>query len=161
MPFMSTIAPLSKFIETQPPATIQEKFGMAIGDVNRAWRDKLTQRLKPLGLSQSKWTALLYLSRIPGGMTQSDLARMLGIEAPTLTRLVKQLEQAGWVTRHSPPEDARRKMVHLTPKAKRMVVRINAAITQLRAETVGRLSTQQAAEGFAAIEVLQRLLDQA
>jgi MarR family transcriptional regulator for hemolysin len=157
---MSNIAPLSKFLETQAPATIQEKFGMAIGDVSRAWRDKLAQRLKPLGLSSSKWTALLYLSRIPGGMTQSDLARLLGIEAPTLTRLVKQLEQAGWVTRHAPPEDARRKLVQLTPKAKRVVVRINAVITQLRAETVGRLSNAQAAEGFAAIQALQRLLDQ-
>lgn len=158
---MSTIAPLSKFIDTQPPATIQEKFGVAIGDVSRAWRDKLAQRLKPLGLSQSKWTALLYLSRVPGGMTQSDLARMLSIEAPTLTRLVKQLEQAGWVTRRSPPEDARRKMVHLTAKAKRVVVRINAAIEELRADTVGRLSDKQAADGFAAIRALQRLLDNA
>lgn len=158
---MSTISPLSKFIDTQPPATIQEKFGMAIGDVGRAWRDKLRQRLKPLGLSQSKWTALLYLSRVPDGMTQSDLARMLSIEAPTVTRLVKQLEQAGWVVRQSSPDDGRRKMVQLTAKAKRLVVRINAAIAELRAQTVGRLSTKQAEQAFATMQLLQRLIDEA
>ncbi len=158
---MSATKPISRFIDVQPPASIQDKFGVAIGDVSRAWRDKLTQRLRPLGLSQSKWTALLYLSRIPGGMMQSDLARMLGIEAPTVTRLVKQLEQAGWVTRESPPEDARCKMVRLTPKAKRVVVHIDAAIAQLRAETVGKLSARQAEAGFAMMQTLQRLLDHA
>lgn len=157
---MGIMKPITKFVETQPPDTIQEKFGVAIGDVNRAWRDKLNQRLKPTGLSQSRWTALLYLSRIEGGLAQSDLARMLGIEAPTVTRLVKQLEDAGWVTRIAPPEDARVKLVRLTPKAKRVVVRINAAISELRAETVGRLSEDQAKAGFDALQVLQRLIDE-
>lgn len=153
--------PIAKFIEMQPPGTIQEKFGVAIGDVSRAWRDKVTQRLKPTGLSQSRWTALLYLSRIDGGLAQSDLARMLGIEAPTVTRLVKQLEDAGWVTRLAPPEDARVKLVRLTPKARRVVVRINAAIDELRAETVGRLSQEQAKAGFDALQLLQKLIDEA
>jgi MarR family transcriptional regulator, transcriptional regulator for hemolysin len=158
---MKDMKPISRFVDIEPPTTIQEKFGVAIGDASRAWRDKLTQRLKPLGLSQSRWTALLYLSRVPGGLTQSELARMLGIEAPTLTRLLKQLEENGWITRSAPPEDGRIKMVQLTPKAKRVVVRINAAIAELRAQTVGKLSDQQAAEGFAALHAFQQLLDQA
>lgn len=153
--------PITKLVEMQAQGTIQEKFGVAIGDVSRAWRDKVTQRLKPTGLSQSRWTALLYLSRIEGGLAQSDLARMLGIEAPTVTRLVKQLENEGWVTRIAPPEDARVKMVRLTPKARRVVVRINAAITQLRAETVGRLSEDQARAGFDTLQILQKLIDEA
>jgi len=156
---MKDIKPISRFVDIEPSATIQEKFGVAIGDVSRTWRDKLTQRLKPLGLSQARWTALLYLSRVPGGLIQSELARMLGIEAPTLTRLLKQLEANGWVTRIAPPEDGRIKMVHLTPKAKRVVMRINAAIAELRAQTVGQLSDQQAAEGFAALQAFQQLLD--
>jgi len=136
----------------RPSATVQERFGRAIGDAGRAWRDRLDQRLKPLGLSQSKWRAMLYVSRVPDGLNQTELARMLGVEAPTVTRLVKQLEEAGWVKRRALKDDARCKLMQLTPKAKKIMARIDAAVVQLRAETVGRLSDEQAVAGLAAIQ---------
>jgi MarR family transcriptional regulator, transcriptional regulator for hemolysin len=150
---------ISKFVDVMPPSSLQDKFGVAIGDVNRSWRDKLDRRLKPLGLSQSKWRALLYISRVPDGINQTELAHMLGIEAPTVTRLIKQLEEAGWVKRRALPSDARCKIVHATPKAHKVIIQIDTAVAELRAETVGRLSESQAAEGLAAVLALQRLLD--
>ena len=137
----------------------QDQFGSAIGIFARSWRATLNQRLKPLGLSQSRWRALRFLSRSPEGLTQADLARMLGIEAPTVTRLVVQLEQDGLVQRRVVAGDARCKMVHLTPKAKKLIVRINAAVRQLRAETIGRLTDAQALAGLAVIMSLQEFLD--
>jgi len=137
----------------------QDRFGSAIGVFARSWRATLNQRLKPLGLSQSRWRALRFLSRAPEGMTQADLARMLGIEAPTVTRLVAQLEQGGLVRRRAVAGDARCKTVHLTPKAKKLIVRINAAVRQLRAETIGRLTDAQALAGLAVILSLQDFLD--
>ena len=133
---------------------------MAVGKVARTWRDKLNQRLKPLGLSQSRWRALLYISRAPNGLNQTELARMLTIEAPTVTRLITQLEQDGWVSRRTVAHDGRCKTVHLTPKASRVIERINAAVTQLRAETVGRLTENEAAAGLAAIQAFQHFLDE-
>jgi MarR family transcriptional regulator for hemolysin len=137
----------------------QDRFGSAIGVFARSWRTTLNQRLKPLGLSQSRWRALRFLSRAPEGMTQADLARMLGIEAPTVTRLVAQLEQDGLVSRRTVAGDARCKTVHLTSKAKKLIVRINAAVRQLRAETIGRLTDAQALAGLAVILSLQDFLD--
>ncbi|HJV51457.1 MAG TPA: MarR family transcriptional regulator [Noviherbaspirillum sp.] len=151
--------PISSSPEFQKPASVQEQFGLAIGEIGRSWRHKLDQRLKPLGLSQSKWRTLLYVSRASDGLTQTDLAHMLGIEAPTVTRLVKQLEADGWIRRRALPDDARCKLVQLTPKAKRAMLRIDAAVARLRAETVGRLTDKQAAAGLAALQTLQRLLD--
>ena len=133
---------------------------MAIGEVARSWRDKLNQRLKPLGLSQSRWRALLFISRAADGLSQTELARMLAIEAPTVTRLVTQLEQDGWVKRRSAAHDARCKTVLLTSKARRVIVQIEQAVAQLRMETVGHLSDAQAAAGLAAILAFQRYLDQ-
>jgi MarR family transcriptional regulator, transcriptional regulator for hemolysin len=137
----------------------QDQFGSAIGVFARSWRTTLNQRLKPLGLSQSRWRALRFLSRTPEGLTQVDLARMLGIEAPTVTRLVAQLEQDGLVRRRVVAGDARCKTVLLTPKAKKLIVRINAAVRQLRAETIGRLTDAQALAGLAVIMSLQEFLD--
>jgi MarR family transcriptional regulator for hemolysin len=145
---------------SQSPAieTVQEKFGVAIGDVSRLWRDRLNSRLKPLGLSQSKWRALLYLSRTPAGLMHSELARMLGIEAPTATRLIKQLEAADWLTRRCAPEDARRKLIHLTVKAKSVVTQIEAEVRKLHDETLGRVTTEQAAAGLAALQAFELAL---
>lgn len=140
------------------PPTVQERFGTAIGEVGRLWRDRLNQRLKPLGLSQAKWRALLYISRVAGGMTQSELAKMLGIEAPTCTRLVKQLEQSEWLTRYSPLEDGRRKVMQVTTKAREIIIQIDEEVRQLRAETLSKLSDEQASAGLAALAKVRELL---
>jgi MarR family transcriptional regulator for hemolysin len=97
---------------------------------------------------------------VPAGINQTDLARMLAIEAPTLTRLVKLLEDEGWVTRRPLPGDARCKMVRLTAKAKKTVTLIEGEVIRLRAETVGRLTPSQLAAGFDAMQALQRHLDE-
>lgn len=154
---MRTLLP--KLTDRQQSMTPQERFGKALGDVGRAWRDKLDQRLKPLGLSQSKWRALLYVSRMPQGITQTHLARMLGIEAPTLTRLLQQLEEEGWVIRRTPSGDARCKTVFLSARGKKTVARIENEVMRLRAETIGRLSKAQIAAGLDAIQALQAYLD--
>jgi len=61
-----------------------ETFGPLLGGTARAWRMKLDQRLKPMGLSQAKWRTLLHLSRAPEPLTQSQIAEHIGIEEPTL-----------------------------------------------------------------------------
>jgi MarR family transcriptional regulator, transcriptional regulator for hemolysin len=159
MAAMPASQPLSKFVDLHSPALVQEKFGIAIGDLARAWQDKLNQRLKPLGFTPAQWRALWYLSRVADGMTQGELARMLGSDAPSITRLAKHLEQAGWIERRPLAADARCKMLHLTPKARGAARDINQAVTQLRAETVGQLNEQQAEQGLAAIRLVQELLD--
>jgi MarR family transcriptional regulator for hemolysin len=155
---METKTHFPNFSQAVTDATVQEKFGMAIGDIGRLWRDRLNSRLRPLGLTHSKWRALLYLSRVPDGITQIELARLLSVEAPTAARLVKQLEEAGWLTRHSSPEDARRKVVCVTAKAKKVVAYIDVEVRKLRAETVGRLSAEQAEAGLIALQAVQRYL---
>lgn len=134
---------------------------MALGDVNRVWLDRLNQRLRPLGLSASRWRALLYVSRMPGRLTQTELARMMAVEAPTLARLVKQMEQEGWLRRRPQPGDARCKLLYPTAKARKALLQINAAVDQLREQTVGQLSAAQAAAGLEAVLALQKLLERA
>jgi MarR family transcriptional regulator for hemolysin len=46
--------------------------------------------------------------------TQLDLARSLGIEGPTMTRHLDNLEQSGFVTRHRSETDRRAVRVELT-----------------------------------------------
>ena len=72
-----------------------ETFGPLLGGTARAWRMKLDQRLKPMGLSQAKWRTLIHLSRAPEPLTQSQIAERTGIEEPTLVSLLHRLEKKG------------------------------------------------------------------
>jgi len=99
------------------PKIDPETIGPLLHGTARAWRLKLDERLKPMGLSQAKWRTLLHLSIAPGPLTQAEIAARLGIEEPTLVTLLHRLESGGWVTRRSSPHDRRCKMVHLGRRA--------------------------------------------
>ena len=113
-----------------------ETFGPLLHGTARAWRLKLDQRLKPMGLSQAKWRTLLHLSRAEAALTQSEVAARLGIEEPTLVNLLHRLEKNGWVFRRDAEHDRRCKTVHLGRRAARVIEGINATALQLRHELV-------------------------
>jgi MarR family transcriptional regulator, transcriptional regulator for hemolysin len=88
-----------------------EKLGLLMGDTSRTWRIKMNEKLAPLGLTHAKWSVLMQLARSDGELTQKALAHRLGIEGPTLVRLLDQLEQEGWVERRPGNDDRRTKTV--------------------------------------------------
>ena len=57
------------------------------------------------------------------GLYQSDIAKELDVKAPSLTRLVEQLEKKGMVERKSCSDDARAKRVYLTDEGRDIRIR--------------------------------------
>ena len=117
-----------------------ETFGPLLGGTARAWRMKLDQRLKPMGLSQAKWRTLLHLSLAGDALTQAEIAERLGIEQPSLVTLLHRLENEGWIIRRSSLHDRRCKMVFLGRRAQRVISQINAAAEKLRHELLENVS---------------------
>ena len=115
-----------------------ETVGQLVQETARVWRSKLDQRLRPLGLSQAKWRTLAHLSR--GHLTQCDLAQRLGIEEPTLARLLGKLEQDRWIKRESATHDRRCKTVHLQPKSSALLEEIQKTARDLRHELIETVS---------------------
>jgi MarR family transcriptional regulator for hemolysin len=117
-----------------------ETVGQLVQETARVWRNKLDQRLRPLGLSQARWRTLAHLAR--GHLTQCDLAQRLSIEEPTLARLLGKLEQDRWIKRQSAPHDRRCKTVHLQPKSSALLEEIQKTARDLRHELVEKISPQ-------------------
>ncbi|MDB5757686.1 MAG: transcriptional regulator, MarR family [Burkholderia sp.] len=117
--------------------------GRMIGEVSRAWRYEMNRALKPLGLNLSMRLVLLQLQRNPGGLMQADLARSLGIEGPTLVRLLDKLEQKGWIARVADADDRRRKYTVLTSEAAGQVRMIEQLSDTLREKMLAGLSVEQ------------------
>ncbi|MFZ7752364.1 MarR family winged helix-turn-helix transcriptional regulator [Bacillus velezensis] len=76
---------------------------------------KANERLEPFGLYSSQWS-ILYCLKTIGPMTQKEIWSYLNVEAPTVTRTIKRLEENGWIQREQ-GEDKREKLVVLTKEA--------------------------------------------
>src|SRR3954464_15427045 len=111
-----------------------DEFGLVLFGTARAWRTKLDQRLRPLGLSQGKWRTLMHLSWGGDQLTQKEIAERMGIEEATLAGLLNRLEADGWIKRQESPNDRRCKIVHLQRRSKSVLDEIFSAAHGLRDE---------------------------
>jgi len=136
-----------------------DSFGIVLFDAARAWRLKLDQRLRPLGLSQAKWRTILAVFRAGEGIAQKDLAERLGIEGPTLVRLLDRLAADEWIERRDCPQDRRSKRVYLLPRARETIRQIDAIAAELRAELLSGLSDKDLKTSFQVLEAIRRKAD--
>ena len=116
------------------PQFQQHRFAMQLAQLSRAWRAELDRRRVGLGLSQARWLVLLHLARFDTPPTQRELAQSVGVEGPTLARLLDGLEAQGLVSRQAVAEDRRAKQITLSAKAQPLIEQIEAISTQLRQE---------------------------
>lgn len=117
-----------------------QKIGLVLVETARAWRTKLDQRLRPLGLSQGKWTTLVHLAWGGDKLTQRDLASRIGIEEATLAGLLDRLQTDGWIERKTSVHDRRCKTVHLRPRSKKVLSKIFETAHELRQELIGEVT---------------------
>jgi MarR family transcriptional regulator for hemolysin len=130
-----------------------DEFGLVLFGTARAWRTRLDQSLRPLGLSQGKWRTLIHLSRGGDRLTQKEIADRMGIEEPTLAGLLNRLEVDGWIKREESPSDRRCKIVHLQRRSKSVLNEIFSAAHELRDELLKDISP-------ADLEICMRVLMQ-
>lgn len=137
-----------------------ETFGLLLGETARAWRNRLDQRLRPLGLSQAKWLVLLHLNLAKADLTQRELSARLGIEGPSLVRLLDRMEADGWVERRVSPTDRRAKTVHPTAKAAAAIREIKRIAAKLRGDLLRDLSSGELAEASAVLQQIKQRAEQ-
>lgn len=80
----------------------------------RRWRALLDEALRPLGQSAARMEALSTIALSPPWNSQIEIAKNIGIEGATLTRMLDALEMDGLVERLPHPSDRRTKTNRLT-----------------------------------------------
>jgi len=135
---------------------MRDQFPFAVARVTRRWRKLLDERLKDMGVTQARWTTLVYLQRGGEGLTQRELAGLMAIENPTLVRLLDSLEEQNLIERRPCKQDRRARRLHLTPEGETFMHDLNKRAASLREEMLDGISE---ADLNVALNVFNRILE--
>lgn len=98
----------------------QESYGYLSNYLARLFVRSMEQRLRPLGVSIGQFAALLVLFE-GEELSQIELSRRVVVEQPTMANTLKRMKRDGLVHHHKDPEDGRRSLFSLTPKAEALI----------------------------------------
>ena len=138
---------------------VQSELGLLVSRLGRVWRRRADQALSAHGLSEAMSTPLLILSRRGKCVRQGVLANEMGIEGPSLVRLIDLLQAEGLVERREDPTDRRAKMLHVTPLGEAKVAEINRVLRRLRAELMNGIPGEDLAITFNVLRQIEQTAD--
>ena len=122
------------------------RIGFLVHDVSRLRQAVFDQAMKPHGVTHAQWWALAQLTRHDpaGGMTQVELARLLGLGKAATGAMIVCLAAAGLVSRRADASDRRLNRVYVTARGQRVLERMIA---------VGRTLNETLLKGLARDEL--------
>ncbi|MFC7551776.1 MarR family winged helix-turn-helix transcriptional regulator [Pseudoroseomonas wenyumeiae] len=100
----------------------------------RLWRQAVDAGIRRDAFPDAGWRPLVYLYRASEPLRQKDLAALIGIEGPSLVRLLDSLVASGLVLRAEDPEDRRARRLALTPSGLTTAKRIEVRLAEVEAE---------------------------
>ncbi|MGR0186618.1 MarR family winged helix-turn-helix transcriptional regulator [Azospirillum aestuarii] len=115
-----------------PAPDFPSNFGIHLFRAAHLWRREANKVLAESGFSSSVISPLMLLNELGDGMRQRELAEEMGVEGPSLVRLLDSLEAAKLVERREAPDDRRAKTLHLTEEGRDLLARVNAALNDVR-----------------------------
>ncbi|WP_241267295.1 MarR family winged helix-turn-helix transcriptional regulator [Streptomyces scabichelini] len=136
-----------------PPSVASGHLSHAILRVARVHRMLAGQLLRRVGLHPSQELVMMQLWD-RGPQRQTDLVRLLGSDAATMTRTIQRMEHAGFVRRRPSPSDKRATIVEPTAASNALRQEVERVWLELEAGTVDDLTPKEQAE---ALEVLGRI----
>jgi DNA-binding MarR family transcriptional regulator len=107
-----------------------------------------------------RWTALMVLKDLSllGPSTQRTLADVEQVTEPTMTVLLRQMQQRGWITRARDPSNGRSKRVTITAKGARELANAGRVLRERLGGELAGLSAEELDAIGAALRPLTVLL---
>jgi MarR family transcriptional regulator for hemolysin len=119
---------------TPGPGELNYPFSQSLIFLARRWRNLMNEQLRAVGQSQARWGTLYWIAVYGDTVNQTELADRIGVEQPTLGRVLRDLEAEGLIERASGSADRRAKVIRLTAAAKPVMKQINRIQEQVRAQ---------------------------
>jgi DNA-binding MarR family transcriptional regulator len=135
-------------------AELAGRLRVAVGLLVRRLRQRDPGHLSPAQLSA------LVTIEAAGPIRNGDLAARENVAAPTMTRMVGAMEEAGLVSRGADPSDARGSLVSLAPGGAAALRALRRERNNILIEKLAALPPEQRAALEAALPALEALVDE-
>lgn len=94
------------------------QIGFTVKQINNIYEKELNERLKKLGITSSQCAVLDYLFHTnKEEVNQRDVEKNLSLKNPTVTGILKRMEEKGFILIVPNATDRRKKNIYLTEKA--------------------------------------------
>jgi len=133
------------------------EFARALISVGRVWRRIVDQALANSGLSQAMALPLLVLSR-GDHIRPGAIADELGLEGPSLVRIIDLLVAEKLVTRKEDATDRRAKILSLTGKGRQRAQEIEQVVDGLRKDFLKNIAEEQLRATVQMLATVERTL---
>ncbi len=129
---------------------VAARLAQAVGKINRRARSDSAS------LGYGLVSALATIQS-DGPLRPGDLSRIEVVTKPTMTRILTELEQRGFIEREADPTDGRAFMVSATPEGIAAVERARSDRTGIVAELIAELDESDVSAIAGALDALERV----
>lgn len=144
---------------SRPRRQLESQFTAGLVRIARLYRKEVDRALAAYGISDAKAVPVLHIARHGGGMRQHALAEEIGIEGPSLVRLLDQLCAHQLVERHDDSHDRRAKTLHLTAAGSQLAARVEGALGEIRTRLLAACTMADLGAALRVLEALEGGLD--
>ncbi len=131
----------------------QSSVGHSICMTAHLFERAINQELAPEGITFRQTQVLAWQALEGTALSQSELAERMNIEPPTLVSVLDRMERDGLLVREACPNDRRKNLIRLLPKAETVWKTIVACAERVRERAVSEMATED-------VQTLHRLLGQ-
>ncbi len=131
-------------------------FCLSLLKAARQWRRIADREVEDFGLSEATAYPLVVMAQSGDGLRQAALAEALGMEGPSLVRLLDQLCDAELVQRREDPTDKRAKTLHLTDRGRRVAKDLVRRLDRVRASVFDACSEDEIRATLKVLKMLER-----
>ena len=128
--------------EDIPNSIKKLSFAHLVGCINRLVNRHFESQLKGMNVSRPQLLVLMGIYKHEG-QQQNTLARSLSMEKAPLGVVVNELEKAGWIKRHSNPEDRRAKQLFLTDRCRLQLISVGKIYAELHINILTNIKSPQ------------------
>jgi DNA-binding MarR family transcriptional regulator len=145
--------------QRKPFGSVEQEAQLSVVRTGSMLVDAFEQILKPHGITSAQFNVLRILRGAePEGLCRNELRERLLTRMPDVTRLLDRMADAGLVERSREGEDRRRVRTRMTPKARRLVDKLDKIVAEEHQRRFGHVSKNRLRELIDTLtEVRQKL----
>jgi DNA-binding MarR family transcriptional regulator len=152
---------MNDIVETMDDRVLEyqaNKLQELIGEVHNCCKDRFSHEAKAFKMPQAELKCLM-LFEGHKYLTGIEIAGMLEVAKSRAAVIIENLEKKGLVQRYPDPNDARVKLINLTPKGQRKVREIEDFMFDLHQQLLRQIAPAQRVNVITALETLRTSME--